>query len=151
MEFWLWLLDTFGVVIAIALVLVVGLSVRRRVLARGGSTFDLSLNTRQGKSVVGARGWVLGVGRYGDTELEWFRTFSFAWRPQRRFQRGHVQVVKRRDPVGPEAYSLHAGAVIVECLTDAGPVQLGLAPDALTGFLAWLESAPPGREIHNVL
>jgi hypothetical protein len=27
----------------------------------------------------------------------------------------------------------------------AGPVELAMAEAALTGFLAWLESAPPGR------
>lgn len=150
MSVWVWLLDSFGLLVAVAVGLVLGLTIRRRVLARGGSTFDLSLNVRAPRA-TSARGWVLGVGRYGDGELEWFRTFSFAWRPRYRFERGHVQVLRRREPVGAEAYSLQAGHTVVECETASGRVQFGLAPDALTGLLAWLESAPPGREINNVL
>ncbi|MGH3425859.1 MAG: DUF2550 domain-containing protein [Nocardioidaceae bacterium] len=148
MPVWLWFVDSFGLIVLGLVLLVLGLSVRRRFLARGGSTFDLSVNTRRGTS---ARGWTLGVGRYSDTELQWFRTFSFAWRPRHRFRRGHVEVVNRREPVGAEAYALHAGHTVAECRTDAGPVQLGLSPQSLTGLLAWLESAPPGRDSSRVI
>lgn len=148
MPVWLWLADFLGVVVVLLVLLVVGLSVRRRILSRGGSTFELSVNGRRGTS---ARGWILGVGRYTDTELEWFRTFSLAWRPKRRFRRGHVEVLKRREPAGPESFALHAGHTVAECRTDAGPVQLGLSPESLTGLLAWLESAPPGRDSSRVI
>lgn len=149
MPVWLWFVDSLGLVVVLLVVLVVGLSARRRYLARGGSTFDLSVNTRRPAST--ARGWTLGVGRYTDNELEWFRTFSLGWRPRYRFRRGRVELVNRRDPAGAEAFALHAGHTIAECRTDSGNVQLGLSPESLTGFLAWLESAPPGRDSSRVI
>jgi hypothetical protein len=56
-------------------------------------------------------------------------------------------VVSRRpaDPV--EMTSVGSGAVVVECDIGEGAdrrVELALSDDALTGFLAWLEAAPPG-------
>ncbi|MFY0406293.1 DUF2550 domain-containing protein [Solicola sp. PLA-1-18] len=148
MPFWLWLLDSFGVIVGVVLLLLLGLVVRRRVVSRHHPTFDLSVNEREGG---GLRGWMLGVGRFNDTHLEWFRVFSLSPRPRRRFERGRVEVVRRRDPDQNEAYSLHAGAVIVECTTVDGPVQFALSPSALTGLLAWLESAPPGRDSSRVI
>jgi len=145
---WLWFVDFLGLVVLLLVLLVAGLSVRRRVIARGGSTFDLSVKARRGAS---ARGWTLGMGRYSDTELEWFRTFSLAWRPQRTFRRGHVEVVKRRDPEEAEAAALHGGDTIAECRSEDGHVQFGLSPESLTSLLAWLESAPPGRESSRVI
>jgi hypothetical protein len=91
------------------------------------------------------------VGRYTDNQLEWFRVFSLSWRPRHRFDRGQVEVLRRREPHGTEAFSLHAGTTIIESRTDAGPVQFALSPDALTGLLAWLESAPPGRNADRVI
>ncbi|MDO9377873.1 MAG: DUF2550 domain-containing protein [Nocardioidaceae bacterium] len=148
MPFWLWLLDSLGVVVGIVLLLLLGLVVRRRLVSRRHPTFDLSVNLREGG---GLRGWMLGVGRFNDTHLEWFRVFSLSLRPHRRFERGRVEVVRRRDPDQEEAYSLHAGVVVVECTTVDGPVQMALSPGALTGLLAWLESAPPGRDSNRVI
>jgi len=42
-------------------------------------------------------------------------------------------------------FSLLAGAVVVKCRHDTSFVEFAMSPDALTGFLAWLESAPPGQ------
>ena len=39
---------------------------------------------------------------------------------------------------------MQAGAVIVECQDDGGAVQVAMSAGAVTGFLSWLESAPPG-------
>lgn len=148
MHVWVWLADSLGLIVAILAAVVLALVVRRRLIARAGSTFDLSVNFRAGST---PRGWTLGVGRYSDTEVEWFRVFSLAWWPGHRFGRGQVEVLRRREPHGTEAYSLHAGHTIVEARTDQGPVQFALSPDALTGLLAWLESAPPGRDSNNVI
>jgi hypothetical protein len=60
------------------------------------------------------------------------------------FSRGQLQVVDRREPTGIEAFSLLAGAVVLTCRDDSGPVELGMSPEASTGFLSWVESAPPG-------
>jgi Protein of unknown function (DUF2550) len=55
-------------------------------------------------------------------------------------------VVDRRSPRGPEVFALLADAVVVRCLDGEGPgsVELAMGQDTLTGFLAWLESSPPG-------
>ena len=41
--------------------------------------------------------------------------------------------------------ALYAGHVVIACSTSQGVVELALAHEALTGLLAWLEAAPPGR------
>jgi Protein of unknown function (DUF2550) len=60
-------------------------------------------------------------------------------------------VLNRRQPTPDEAASLGEGAVVVECrIAEAdgtvgdGTVELAMSDAALTGFLAWLEAAPPG-------
>lgn len=154
MPIWLWVLDSLGVLLALVILAVLGLAARRRILARGGSTFDLSVNRRREapREEGDPRGWTLGIGRYGDSHLEWFRTFSFSPRPVLRLERGHVEVLGRRKPVGSETYALHAGNTIVSCSIDGErELQLALSPQALTGLLAWLESSPPGREVNNVI
>ena len=40
---------------------------------------------------------------------------------------------------------LYAGHVIVRCRDPRGEFELAMAPEGVTGFLAWLEAAPPGR------
>ena len=57
-----------------------------------------------------------------------------------------LQVVERRSPRGPEVFALLADAVVVRCLDGDGPgsIEFAMSPDTLTGFLAWLESSPPG-------
>jgi hypothetical protein len=92
-----------------------------------------------------ARGWTLGIGRYSGDVLECFRIFSLSPRPRRRLERDTVTYLGQRVPQGMEVHALYAGHVIIACSTPRGVVELALAPDALTGLLAWLEAAPPGR------
>jgi hypothetical protein len=40
-----------------------------------------------------------------------------------------------------------AGATVLRCRGEAGELELAMDTDALTGFLSWLESSPPGRAI----
>jgi hypothetical protein len=37
--------------------------------------------------------------------------------------------------------------VIAVCHTSSGDLEVAMSPEALTGFLAWLEAAPPGRNV----
>ncbi|UPK73890.1 DUF2550 domain-containing protein [Nocardioidaceae bacterium SCSIO 66511] len=149
---WEWVVDSIGVLVVLAILVVVAVIVRRRLLARGGGTFELSLNRRPpGSSGKAARGWTLGVGRYAGERLEWFRVFSLGMRPSYTIERGHVEVTGRRDPVGPEVFALYTGNVVVECRSDDGTIQLALSPESLTAMLAWLESGPPGRESGKVI
>ena len=125
-------------VVALCLVL---LALRRRVLLRPAGAIDMSMRTRFGR--IGG-GWALGVGRYAGDDLVWYRLFALTVKPARTLSRRELEVVGRRLPTGAESWAVQAGAVIVECRDDDGPVQLAMSAGAVTGFLSWLESAPPG-------
>ena len=148
MPLWLLLVDSLALVVACVVGLIGTLVVRRRVVAGGRRTFDLSVCRQAGPTT---QGWVIGVGTYGANSLDWYRTFSLAWWPRYRFFRGDLVVLERRDPVGAEAFALDDGDVIVNVQHLSGVRQLAMSPSALTGLLAWLESSPPGHRINNVL
>jgi len=130
------------------------LAVRRRVLARRHATFDCSLRLTE---AANGKGWVLGVAAYADDALEWYRVFSYATRPRHVMARRELEIVDRRVPEGAEVFSLLSGAVIVRCREGGGTgsagesgdsgdiVEFAMGDAALTGFLAWLESAPPSQ------
>lgn len=142
MPWWQWLADVAGVLLLLVLLYGIALVVRRRVLSRHGGTFEFSVRVRSGRA---GRGWVLGLGRYSGGDLEWFRIFSLLPRPRRTFRRAELEYLGRRDPGGVESYSLYSGHIIVSCRTPTGPLEVAMSPEALTGFLAWLEAAPPGQ------
>jgi hypothetical protein len=133
-----------AVVLLLVLALVV-LAARRRWLARQGGTFECSLQLRQ--SLPGSS-WALGVARYNEENLEWFRFFSYSATPRKVFPRAAVNVVDNREPTEAEAASLYAGQRIVsiETIGDSGVEtwQLAMSGESLTGLLSWLEAAPPG-------
>jgi hypothetical protein len=138
-------LVVLATVLAVAVLLLLATGVRRRLLQRGGSgTVDCSLRLRDGRD---GRGWALGVGRYGEHRLRWYRVFSLSPLPRRSYDRRGLSVLSRREPTSEESLSLLSGSVVVECATgdsDGGRVEIGLPRESLTAFLAWLESAPPG-------
>jgi hypothetical protein len=146
MPLWQWLADSAGILLLLTLFYGLALVVRRRWIARHGGTFEFSVRVRSRKA---GRGWVLGVGRYSGDFLEWFRIFSLALRPKLVFRRADLEYLDRRDPVGAEAYSLYSGHIIVSCGTPSGPQEVAMSPEALTGFLAWLEAAPPGQRLRR--
>lgn len=116
---------------------------RRRLLQRRVGTIDCSLRLRSGRP---GRGWALGVGRCTGEDLQWFRVFSLWPRPRRRYRRRLLEVVSQRPPSREESYAMPAGSTVVVCSTGEGEgetVELGLPREALTAFLAWMESAPP--------
>jgi hypothetical protein len=142
MPVWQLVADAAAAVLVLVLVYGICLVVRRRWISRHGGTFEFSVRVRPTKA---GRGWVLGVGRYTADDLEWFRIFSLSPRPKLVFHRGELSFEGRREPSGAESYSLYSGHVIVQCRTDQGVLEVAMSPEALTGFLAWLEAAPPGR------
>ena len=135
-----------AVAVAVGLValILLSLALRRRVLLRPAGSIDMSLRTRFGR--IGG-GWALGVGRYAGDDLVWYRLFSLTLKPSRSLSRAGLEVLGRRQPTGAESWAVQAGAVIVECRDESGPVQLAMSAGAVTGFLSWLESAPPGFTI----
>jgi hypothetical protein len=117
-----------------------GIAARRVLIGRGGGTVECGL--RRGPDQV----WRLGLAAYLPDELNWYRAFGVRLRPDEVFDRQELSVVTRRRAGAAEAVSLGPGTVIVECSggEDIAPIELAMSGDALTGFLAWLEAAPPG-------
>ncbi|GAB3478122.1 uncharacterized protein DUF2550 [Amycolatopsis cihanbeyliensis] len=93
-------------------------------------------------------GWHLGIGRYRGEEFVWHRVWSLRTGPDRVFHRDHLEIADRRDPIGTESYAVPAGSTVLRCESDRQePIEIAMGPGALTGFLSWLESAPPGRRV----
>ncbi|AXK37509.1 DUF2550 family protein [Streptomyces armeniacus] len=139
---------------AVLLLVLVGLFVfglRRRLIQRSGGTFDCSLRWDVRDAEEGepdGKGWVYGVARYNGDRVDWFRVFSYAPRPRRTMERGRIEVLARRMPSGEEELALLSGQVVLGCALRGVRVELAMSEDALTGFLAWLEAAPPGQRVN---
>ncbi|MFJ6572955.1 DUF2550 domain-containing protein [Streptomyces sp. NPDC091292] len=143
--------------IAVVALVVVGLFVfglRRRLIQRSGGTFDCSLRWnapehpgRDGGDTAG-KGWGYGIARYNGDRIEWFRVFSYAPRPRRVLERSSIEVAGRRPPEGEEELALLSDATVLACLHQGTRLELAMSEDALTGFLAWLEAAPPGQRVN---
>lgn len=144
MPLWQWLLDIAGGALVLVLLYGLALVVRRRVIARDGGTFELSHRVRTSHP---GRGWLLGVGRYSEERLEWFRIFSLSPRPKRTWVRDELTYLGRRDPEGAEQTSLFPDHVVIACRAVSGDIELAMSPATLTGFQAWLEARPPGAEM----
>ena len=142
MPWWQWLADIAGLCLLLLFSYALLLLVRRRLLTRGSGTFELSYRARTDRS---GRGWVLGLGRYHGDSLEFHRVFGALLRPMRSFPRDAFTVGSHRSPVSSEQQVLYHGHLVVDCAVAGEPVELAMSPEALTGLLAWLESAPPGR------
>src|SRR5882757_10229514 len=142
----------FAIIVAGLLGLFV-FGLRRRLIQRPGGTFDCSLRLAPPEgadplAAAGGKGWVYGVARYSGDRVEWFRVFSYAPRPRRVLDRPAIEVLGRRAPQGSEELALLSDAVVLSCAHRGTRLELALSDDALTGFLAWLEAAPPGQRVN---
>ena len=143
-----WLVVALVVLLAalLAAAALIALPLRRRWLAREGGLFECSVRLKT--STPGA-GWVLGMARYNAELLEWFRFFSYSTRPRKSFRRNDVRVLTSREPDPVEAVALYSGQRVVEVEeqgpgeVDGEPWEIAMGEDSLTGFLSWLEAAPP--------
>jgi len=142
---WLGIAEVVGALVVLPALALVLLALRRRWLSRQGGTFECSMRL---DSATPGSGWALGVGRYNEDLLEWFRYFSYSWRARKSFPRCEVRVLQTRDPDAVEAVSLYADQRVVRFeVGSAGQPEeweLAMSPDSLTGLLSWLEAAPPG-------
>lgn len=131
-----------GAVLLLVAAVLVWLALRRlRALRSGG--VHAALRTRLDDT---GKGWHLGVGRYQGDEFVWFRVLSLRPGPDRVISRSALEIADRRDPSGPELYNMPPSSRVLRFReTGATEIELAMSPDALTGFLSWLESAPPGR------
>jgi hypothetical protein len=138
-----------GAVIAAGLLGLFVFGLRRRLIQRPGGTFDCSLRPAPPEGAEpGGKGWVYGVARYSGDRVEWFRVFSYAPRPRRVLLRPAIEVLGRRAPQGSEELALLSDAVVLTCVHRGDRLELAMSDDALTGFLAWLEAAPPGQRVN---
>ena len=131
-------------VLAAAVLSLVLIYLRRRLLQRDGGTVEMSLRLNPRAR---GRGWALGIGRFVGDDLQWYRVFSLSTAPRRTLSRRDLVVVRQRAPERTETHALWDGAVVMECRSGAGDVALALGPSAVTGFLAWLEARPPGATL----
>jgi hypothetical protein len=117
------------------------LFVRREIITRRGGTIELSVRL---STLVAGRGWSPGIARFDGDELRWYRVFSLALRPRRVLTRDGLAVQSRRAPDPSERLVLPEHWVILRCVTQRAPVEIAMAETTLTGFLSWIEAAPPG-------
>ena|SRR5437588_7931085 len=131
-----WIFAAFLVVIVLC---AIGLAIRRMLLDRGGGTVECGLRRPGGT-------WRLGVAAYQEDELRWYGAVGVLLTPEEVLARQTLSVASRREVYPAEAQLLGRGMVVVSCAVGEMPetVELAMAEGALTGFLAWLESAPPG-------
>ncbi len=131
--------EIVGLVLLGGALLIAVLAVRRlRLVRRGG--IDVALRSRPNTA---GRGWHQGVGRYQGDAFAWFRFSSLRAGPDRVLGREQLEIVERRGPTLPESYAMPSGSVVLRCRTDVDELELAMRQDTLTGFLSWLESAPP--------
>jgi hypothetical protein len=130
-----------GALLGLVVIVLGYLVVRRLKLLRSGGV-NVALRTRLDDS---GKGWHVGLGRYRGDDFAWFRVLSLRTGPDRVIRRRGLEIADRRDPDGPESYSLPAGSRVLRFRGADGDLEIAMGPDALTGFLSWLESAPPGR------
>ena len=140
---------TWGVVVIVVCVTAVvampfvALYTRRRWLTGQGGLFDCAY--RVGDGVPGS-GWVLGLARYRDDRLEWFRAFSLGLRPSVSLQRGFTTYIQQRPASGLEQLVLFedSSVVLVRDRVTCHEHSLAMDGDTTMGLITWLESAPPG-------
>lgn len=117
---------------------------RRMFLQRPVGTFACSVRVG---SAANGKGWAYGVGRYHGDRVEWFRIRSLSPRPRHVFVRRELQLRGRRAPRAEEMHWIPTSAMVVECALSGTVVELAMSADALTGFMSWMEAAPPGQHL----
>ncbi|MEU7586232.1 DUF2550 domain-containing protein [Micromonospora sp. NPDC049230] len=135
------IVEGIGIGVVVILGALLTLFVRRALVTRSGGIIRLSVRVT---TVLDGRGWSPGFGRFAGDELRWYRMFSFAIRPKRVLSRKGLAVERRRLPEGQERLSMPADWVILRCTSNHAPVEIAMARSTVTGFLSWLEAAPPG-------
>jgi hypothetical protein len=125
------------VLLAVALVLVaVVFLLRRRFLLSGLGAVTMWLRR------PGMPRWSVGVAWYGGDVLLWYRGLSLSVRPQERLSRADLRVESQRGAIRDDL-ALPPDLVVLTCATSEGPRELAMDPSTVTGFLSWVESAPP--------
>jgi hypothetical protein len=137
------ILEFLGICIVALLALLFVIFFRRRLLMVGGGTIRLQVRV---STMVPGRGWSTGVGQFVGDELRFHRMFSLAFRPKRVLDRSFLVVEETRAPDGPERLTMPSHWTVLRCRNgEAGEIEIAMAESTVTGFLSWLEAAPPGQ------
>jgi len=136
------ILEIFGICVGALLTLLFAIFLRLKLVMLGGGTIRLQVRVT---TMVPGRGWSTGVGQFIGDELRFRRMFTFAIRPKRVLNRDTLTIEQQRLPAGPERLTMPGHWIILRCKSDAGEVEIAMAESTVTGFLSWLESAPPGQ------
>ncbi|MFJ9556827.1 DUF2550 domain-containing protein [Nocardiopsis sp. NPDC101807] len=142
----------FFALLFVFLAVVLAVTVRRWVLVQRGGAVECYLRTPGGRGRRGS--WRIGFGRYGTENLGWFPIFSLRPRPTVFLSRRGLVVVGRRVPSGEDTEHLPADVTVVRIGWAAedgseprdAVYEIAMSESALTGFLSWLESMPPGTQ-----
>ena len=136
----------FAALLLLLVLFAVGIAGRRYLLERGGGTVDCGL-----RRVAGEGSWRPGVASYQGDQLYWYHQFSILLRPQVILERRTLTVASRRMASPAEGAALGTELCVVECKVGPGSsVELAMSEAALTGFLSWLEAAPPGSYLDQI-
>lgn len=117
---------------------------RRMLLQRPVGTFACSVRLGGAAS---RKGFSYGVGRYHGDRVEWFEIFSLSPRPRHVFARRDLQLRARRPARAEEVHGMPVPTMVLECAYAGNLLELAMTPDALTGFMSWVEAAPPGTHL----
>jgi len=146
----------FAAVLVLVFLAAALLASRRYLLERSGGTVECAL-----RIPAGSGAWRLGVLSYQHDSLSWHGALGVLLRPEHDFHRRSLRVVSRRPAEPSEAVALGTDRIVVEVAvrasseiqgvegTAAEHVELAMTDQALTGFLAWLESSPPGSHLDD--
>ena len=139
----MWFLAVLGLVLVVGLLCVALFTWRRLWELRTGG-IDVALRTRKDDR---GRGWHLGVAHYRGEDFAWYRVLSLRSGPNWVLNRRMVEIATRREPSLAEKYTMPSGSTVLDLKGPGRELELAMGPDALTGFLSWLESAPPGKSV----
>jgi len=109
--------------------------VRRMQLRRALGTVDASI-------CVANNRWQMGVCRYQESDLEWFRLLSLSPRPHLKMVRSSIVLVGRRTPTESELTRVPPDVVIVTLEHKGETVLLAMKFGAYAGLSSWLEAGP---------
>ena len=135
-------LEVFGICVVALLALLFVIFFRTRLLMQGGGTIRLQVRV---STMVPGRGWSTGIGRFHGGELRFYRMFSLGFRPKRTLDRAGLVVEEQRLPAGPERLTMPGHWIVIRVATRGEQLEIAMAESTVTGFLSWLEAAPPGQ------
>jgi hypothetical protein len=135
-------LEVFGICVVALLALLFAIFFRTRLLMLGGGNIRLQVRVT---TMVPGRGWSTGIGQFIGDELRFYRMFSLAFRPKRTLDRSGLVIEERRFPEGPERLAVPGHWIVLRLATRGEELEIAMAETTATGFLSWLEAAPPGQ------